>query len=650
MTLRQKIDGVRVNPKIMVPHYESILESVSDLSEEETAELRLLLGRGYLLVGKFDRAVEQLDIALELLMDLRFLEGMFYCYINLGHAYRETGDFNAALNYFNRAYTLSYDMGDMEPILVSLGSLATAHGAMGNIELSTTYFERALEYKDRITDVRFLSNLYNNYANVWLSEKQYEKALTYFFLAYETFTKQTHVESDSHLVVIVVNIGETYFELGNWDEAFVYFNRALRLAEEYGIKVVEQDCHHFLAQLYEKQNNYQLAFEHYKLYDVIKDKYTNEKRQEELHRLSEELEVLSKRNAKEIDTLRNVELKSKTIQLEKTLKNLSLIGRIGQKLTASMDMDEIYTIFKDSIESLMVADLFGLALYDERDQTIVYKYFEENGKPIPLTTISVEEKRSIAAYCYRNEQDVLIRDFGADAHLYLDNEKYLGFGTKNKTTTQSIIYCRLITERGFVGVMTCQAYETNAYTESDFEVVRALASYVAIAISNAQKKDIIHQKAKELEFLSYNDSLTGVYNRRYFNHMLDLLRQSTASLGILIGDMNHLKLINDNYGHALGDKYLIHMAEILVSCSQNHQVFRLGGDEFAILLSGVTTKVLKDIEDCIRYACQTFAFETVPLSISIGTQMVNDQYPDILSAFAIAESKMYNEKNRYHRR
>jgi diguanylate cyclase (GGDEF)-like protein len=298
----------------------------------------------------------------------------------------------------------------------------------------------------------------------------------------------------------------------------------------------------------------------------------------------------------------------------------------------------------------MTVDVFGLALYNAVEEKISYRYFEEKGQPMPLLEIDIHDMMSLASYCVIEKKDLYIQSFDDEFQLYLPKYDYFSIGDNPDETTHCIIYCRLIAEEGCIGLITMQSYNPYEYTVNDFEIIKALASYVAIAISNAQKKNIILEKAKQLEFLSYNDSLTGVYNRRYFNETVVRFQESNCiNLGLIIGDMNHLKHINDNYGHGTGDRYLLEVASILRKCSATDHVFRIGGDEFAIIIENADIEMMKNTMDSIRLECDRFRFDHVPLSIALGYDIRISENTAFEEVFANAESNMYKEKDRYHK-
>ncbi len=146
----------------------------------------------------------------------------------------------------------------------------------------------------------------------------------------------------------------------------------------------------------------------------------------------------------------------------------------------------------------------------------------------------------------------------------------------------------------------------------------------------------LKENQKTLETLNKTDTLTGIYNRQFFDDALDmqwdLASRSQTSLSILFLDLDLFKRINDEYGHLIGDKALCHVAYILKEKAKrkSDMIARYGGEEFAIILPSTSR------EDAIALAhsIREFIFNTplvcgerkISLSISIG---VNSTIPTI---------------------
>ena len=90
---------------------------------------------------------------------------------------------------------------------------------------------------------------------------------------------------------------------------------------------------------------------------------------------------------------------------------------------------------------------------------------------------------------------------------------------------------------------------------------------------------------KRLSDLAYKDTFTGIFNRRYLLENMERLLKIGAAFSFCYIDINHLKLVNDTYGHAEGDKYIMSIVNLIKDGIRETDIFaRIGGDEFVVLL------------------------------------------------------------------
>ncbi len=161
-------------------------------------------------------------------------------------------------------------------------------------------------------------------------------------------------------------------------------------------------------------------------------------------------------------------------------------------------------------------------------------------------------------------------------------------------------------------------------------------------------KDITEDKKKqeEIEYLSFYDQLTGLYNRRFFEEELRRLdTPRNLPISIVIADLNGLKLANDAFGHIVGDKLLVKMAEILKkSCRSDDIIARMGGDEFVVILPKTNVNEVECVVNRISSAVNDIKIHSVMLSVAIGWEIKRHKDESMEEVFKKAEDIMYRGK------
>lgn len=153
-----------------------------------------------------------------------------------------------------------------------------------------------------------------------------------------------------------------------------------------------------------------------------------------------------------------------------------------------------------------------------------------------------------------------------------------------------------------------------------------------------------HQK--EILYLSYHDSLTYLFNRRFLEEKIQLLDSSNrVPVSIIMGDLNGLKLTNDVFGHAQGDQLLRKAAEVISeACRKGDLIGRWGGDEFLILLPETTLTEAEEIVARIQKLCSSDKEAPLQLSITFGAAQKRDPETSLYEVIKEAEELMYHHK------
>lgn len=161
-------------------------------------------------------------------------------------------------------------------------------------------------------------------------------------------------------------------------------------------------------------------------------------------------------------------------------------------------------------------------------------------------------------------------------------------------------------------------------------------------------RDVSEERRKqvEIEYLSYHDILTGLYNRRFFEEELKRLDvERNLPISIIVGDGNGLKLINDAFGHLTGDKLLQKLAGVMKQvCRADDIIARWGGDEFVIILPKTSQNTAMKIMQRINKITSEKEIELINLSISLGVATKDSVNDDIVKTLMLAETDMYSNK------
>nr|WP_268762219.1 diguanylate cyclase [Halarsenatibacter silvermanii] len=157
---------------------------------------------------------------------------------------------------------------------------------------------------------------------------------------------------------------------------------------------------------------------------------------------------------------------------------------------------------------------------------------------------------------------------------------------------------------------------------------------------------MLKEKEANLEYLSYHDGLTDLYNRSYLEKemaRLDTERQLPVSL--IMCDVNRLKLVNDTYGHNKGDELLINVADILRECTRSEDIVsRWAGDEFVVLLPQTEAEEAERVVRRIEDTCEGAELEDILITLSVGRATRINMEEELKEVLSRADERMYRDK------
>jgi len=176
------------------------------------------------------------------------------------------------------------------------------------------------------------------------------------------------------------------------------------------------------------------------------------------------------------------------------------------------------------------------------------------------------------------------------------------------------------------------------------DMIPGTAQTIVSGIDITERK----QMEQELKDMSLHDSLTGLYNRNFFEEEMQRLSDGRYNpLGILVCDLDGLKFINDTLGHQDGDRIITIISGILQRNFRSSDIIaRIGGDEFAVLLPNTPRDTVKEKVQALRRAMQDYnkSDPEIPLSLSVGHAVNEEEATDMEALFREADNRMYRDK------
>ena len=205
------------------------------------------------------------------------------------------------------------------------------------------------------------------------------------------------------------------------------------------------------------------------------------------------------------------------------------------------------------------------------------------------------------------------------------------------------------------GTVALQVWGTPVF-DATSDIKYAIAAFTDVTARKRAER-ALQEKEQQAKEQALRDDLTGLHNRRGLLHVLETLMKlairSERALSLVYIDLDHLKVVNDTYGHAEGDRAIVDAARILQANLRGSDfIARIGGDEFCVVLSGGTVEqdrtAIRRIESAVSDHNAT-AGRPYQLSFSIGVARLDPAHPATVDELLReADTVMYRAKAAKH--
>ena len=335
------------------------------------------------------------------------------------------------------------------------------------------------------------------------------------------------------------------------------------------------------------------------------------------------------------------------VDLNRRLNELLLIRKASLHLTLNLSLDAVLEAILESAMELVDADDTHVFLYEHGVLSFGAALFDGHQQKKPFMH---PRPHGLTYQVARNGTMLVVND--VKSHPLFEDRRWEG----------SIISLPLKIGNKVLGVMNVALKRPHDFSENEIRAIEFLGDQASIAIQNANLYEQAQQeiadriKAEEaIKHLANHDALTGLPNRRLFNERINLeisrAQRNNQKIGIMLFDLDHLKKVNDSYGHNVGDLLLQSVAQRLLGLlRKSDTVARMGGDEFLLILPEMLQPgdAIHTAERILEALSTPFHLEgyQVDITTSIGIAFFPDDGDDVNTLIKKADIAMYKAKDK----
>ena len=351
------------------------------------------------------------------------------------------------------------------------------------------------------------------------------------------------------------------------------------------------------------------------------------------------------------------EIAQRTEELRLANQTLLTLEQVWDMMNSSRPLSSVLETIVSSLygEFGYIYSFIAQKQYDEKGPCYALKTYLENDFSTKMSNLTEEniydfklypKENGIIENAVKNKEIsyyVSLKDFIEENVPNINEEAYKEY-TENNNVKTIIIFPISVKDqfKGFLSVFSPR----KELKEDELSFLNLFARQIELAITIANLFETVKKQA-------VTDHLTNLFNRRFFEDALH--REATRSLRTkqpfcLIGlDLDHLKKINDTYGHSMGDKAIATIANVIIKNARSVDIpSRFGGEEFFIILPGIDAKGGIAAAERIRSSIESAEIEGLESGItaSLGVASFIEQTTNIDELFEMCDKAMYSSKQK----
>lgn len=331
-------------------------------------------------------------------------------------------------------------------------------------------------------------------------------------------------------------------------------------------------------------------------------------------------------------------------ETSESANKMAILYEVGVATTTGLGLEKTSKALFEQLLKVVPIDLFYIAILDPSEEIVKFSMFQGDGTQLFFNPISIRDRPSLTRYVLEKRKTVYIPD-SLDKNSEYPHKKMVRAPGHDE---RSILGIPLVLRNEVHGALFLQAKQPYAYGEDQISLIEMIANQASVAIDNSRLFE-------KIQNMAITDALTGIYNRRYFyeyaeNEIIRSLRYQ-SEMSLIMIDIDRFKLVNDKFGHLIGDQTLKMVADTCLSVLRKVDVLcRFGGEEFIVLLPETSKKDATIAAERIRQAIAEQSVPTdtakgpVSITVSIGVTQLKGKEETLKHLIDQADQALYAAK------